>query len=259
MTHARFWLSLLAVMAIFLPFAATANGYKPDDRVMFDLSAEDWVTTKTARVSMNVEASVSGNTAGTTRAAMMKALDDLIKVEWRLISFNRNQDQTGMERWSAMFEARVPENMLSGINENAKKVSKPGMQVSVGNIDFTPTLDEMQTAMAGLRTKIYKTANEQLAALNTAMPGRSYRIALVSFIPESDDVLPPSMPQVVRGMGHAKAMMASESVQAPMPMPLERSEKISLTARVVMAVTPPAGTAAAPGAASPAPVSPPAK
>jgi hypothetical protein len=29
---------------------------KPDDRVVFDVSAEDWVMTKTAHVTINVEA-----------------------------------------------------------------------------------------------------------------------------------------------------------------------------------------------------------
>lgn len=109
-------LLLLALLA-FTPLAArAAEDVKPDDRVIFDVAAEDWVTTKTARVVVNVEASVSGATAGSTRSAMNKALEDLIKTDWRLISFNRNQDQTGMERWSAAFESRVAENLLSGIN-----------------------------------------------------------------------------------------------------------------------------------------------
>jgi hypothetical protein len=249
MTTQRFSLFLAALLAFCLPSMAQAEGFKPDDRVMFDLSAEDWVTTKTARVIANVEAAVQGNTAGTIRAAMAKALDDLLKIEWRLIAFNRNQDQTGMERWSATFEARVPETMLAGINENAKKVSKPGMQVSVNNIDFSPTLEEMQAAIVGVRAKIYKMANEQLAALNAAMPGRTYRIALINFTPEAEDNVAPAMPMVLRGMARAKTMMA-ESAPDAMPMPpMEKSEKITQTARIVMAVTPS-------GAPAPAPVVP---
>ena len=235
---------MLFGIQLVVPFATRAEEFKPDDRVIFDVSAEDWVTTKTARVIADVEASVSGATAGTTRAAMTKALDDLVKTDWRLISFNRNQDQTGMERWSATFEARLPENLLSGLNENAKKVSKPGLQVSVSNIDFSPTLDETQTAMGLLRAKIYKMANDQLAALNTALPGRAYRIALINFTPEMmDGGTKPMMLKAMRAGGHMDMTAAVEgmaSPPAPLSAPMERSEKITLTARVVLAVTPPA-------------------
>ncbi|NTU76777.1 MAG: hypothetical protein HGA90_03040, partial [Alphaproteobacteria bacterium] len=181
MTRSRTWFLVLAALLLTAPVSARADEPKPDDRVVFDLSAEDWVTTQTARVTASVEAAVTAATTGTTRAAMTKAVNDLVKADWRLTSFNRSQDQTGMERWSANFEARVPENNLGGLNENAKKISKPGLQLSVQNIDFSPTLGETQAAMGVLRTQLYKSANEQLAALNAALPGRGYRIATIDF------------------------------------------------------------------------------
>ncbi len=236
--------------------AARAEHFKPDDTVIIDLAAEDWVTTKTARVMVNVEASVSSSTAGTTRAAMTKALDDMIKTEWRLISFNRNQDSTGMEHWSAMYEARVPEGQLSGINEQAKKVSKPGMQLSVSNIDFSPTLDETQAALGLLRTKIYKMANEQLAALNATLTGRGYRIAMINFTQDGGmmgggmGIADMAMTKVLRGP-RAAAMTAEIAPSAPPSPPMERSEKLVMTARVIFAVTPPS---AAMSTQAPAPV-----
>ena len=228
------------VVLLGLPAAASAQdmyhpGFKPDDRVMFDLSAEDWVTTKTAHVTVNVEAAVTANTAGSTRTDMTKALDSLAKADWRLTSFERNQDQTGMERWSASFEARLPESALGGLNESAKKLSKAGLQLSVNDIDFSPTLDEMETARGGLRAQIYKMANDQLAALNAAMPGRNYRIALVDFT-GGGGMAP--VPQVMRAHPGVMMAMASPAV-APEPPPVtaERAEKISLNARIVFAAT----------------------
>jgi hypothetical protein len=247
---------LLAILAL-ASFTVRAqempprDGFKPDDKVIFDVSAEDWVTTKTAHVVISVQAAVTANTAGSTRGDMTKAVNDLAKADWRLTSFDRSQDQTGMERWSANFEARLPENELGGLSENAKKASKQGMQLSVGMIDFSPTLDEMETVRAGLRGQIYKIANDQLAALNSAIPGRNYRIAVINFT--GDDDAP--MPRVMKGQ-RAMAMMApvAMNADATQAAPMERAEKASLSARVVFAASPAEGK---PGAPALPPVSPP--
>jgi hypothetical protein len=232
-----FLLSILLVFLLVTP--AYADAVKPDDRIMFDVSAEDWVTTKTAHVTVAVEAAVNASTAGTMRADMMKAVNDLAKGDWRLTSFNRNQDQTGLERWSTIYEARLPEADLAGLGDNAKKLSKAGMQLSVANVDFSPTLEEMETARGVLRTQIYKITNEQLAALNTALPGRFYRIALINFTGE-DESMP--MPRVIKGRA---GMMAAMSEEAPMavasampPTPMERAQKVSMMARIIYATSP---------------------
>jgi hypothetical protein len=210
---------------------------RPDDRVIFDVSGEDWVMTKTAHVSINVEAAVSDKNAGTMRGDMVKAVNDLAKSDWRLTNFNRSQDQTGLERWSASFEARLPENTLNGLGDSVKKASKPGLQLSVGDIDFSPTLEEMEAARGGLRTKIYKEVNDQLAALNAAMPGRTYRIAMINFTGNSDEPGPMPMPRVVRGQANM-VMQTAAMASAPAAPPMERAEKVTLNARVVLATVP---------------------
>lgn len=231
-----------AALVAFLAFAvlpAHAEEAKPDDQVVFSLAAENWVTTKTARVSLGVEAAVTSNTAGTMRAAMNKAVNDIVKADWRLVAFNRSQDQTGMDRWSASFEARVPENELNNLNENAKKASKAGMQVTVNGVDFSPTMEEMQAAYALLRTQIYKQANDQLAALNTALPGRNYRIALIDFV--GGDMVPSpirTMKTLARPMMMEMAAKGAADMGGNMP-PMEKSEKVELTARVILASVPP--------------------
>lgn len=209
-------------------------GHQQDDRVIIDLSGEDWVTTKTARVMVSVEAAVSAATAGSTREEMFKAVNGLVKADWRLTEFNRSQDQTGLERWSASFEARVPENQLSGLGDEVKKASKAGLQLSVGTIDFSPTLDEMEIARAGLRAQITKQANDQLAAINAAIPGRNYRIALIDFTGDEQSPLPQPRP-MHRVM--SMAMAAAAPMAAPEPS-AEREEKVTLTARVVFAAAP---------------------
>ncbi len=232
MIRTRFSFLILATLLLVAPHAVYAEESKMDDRVIFDVAAEDWVNTKTARVVIGVEAAVTGNTAGTMRADMTKSVNDLVKAEWRLTSFNRNQDQTGMERWSANFEARIPENSLSGINEKAKQLSKAGMQLAVNEMDFSPTLEETQAVYSSLRTQIYKNANEQLTALNGAIAGRNYRIASINFT--GDNGMP--MPQMMQKRATLMAMDGAVAASAPM----ERSEKVTLVARIVLSAAPPA-------------------
>ena len=234
-----FMLSLMLLSFAALP--AHAQETKPDDQVAFNLSAESWVTTKSARVTLGVEAAVTGGSAGTMRGTMLKAINDTAKGDWRLTSFNRNQDETGMERWSAQFEARLPENDLNALGESAKKNSKAGMQITVSDIDFTPTLEETQTVQSQLRTQIYKLANEQLAALNATVTGRNYRIATLDFVYGSVGPTPYAS-HGVRTMNMKGGM--AEMAMAPAPasdsmVAMEKSDKITLTARVVLAALPP--------------------
>jgi len=231
----RSLLFVLALIGLFA-FEARAEGFKPDDRVEFDVSAEDWVTTKSAHVTASVEAAVSANAAATMRAEMMKAIGELAKGDWRLTSFNRNQDQTGLEHWSAIFEARLPESDLGPLNDNAKKLSKPGMQLSVIGIDFTPTLEEMETARGALRQQIYKIANDQLNSLNATLPGRGYRIALINFTTSEDEATP--MPRLLKGRAAAPGIAMAMGPEAAPAAPIERSEKVTLEARIVLATTP---------------------
>lgn len=237
---------LLAFLAVLLPSAARAEDPKPDDSVVFDLSTEDWVTTKTARVVIGVEAAVTGSTAGTMRASILKSVENLAKADWRLIGFDRAQDQTGLERWSAQLEARIPENELSGLNEAAKKNSKAGLQLTVRTVDFVPTLEEVQSKLTEMRAKLYKNANDQLSTLNAALPGKNYRIALIDFTPPTS-AAPTNNARFygTRAKASMLALAAPDSASEE-STPMERSQKLTVTARLVLAAAPPVSAPAKP-------------
>jgi hypothetical protein len=226
-----------------LPFgAAKADDFKPDDLVTFDLNTEGWVTTKTARVMVSVDAAVAGAATSTMRADMQKALSDLAKTEWRLIGFYRSQDSSGLERWNASFEARLAEAGLAGIHENAKKLSKAGMQITISNVDFSPTLEETETVKAALRADLYKMAAVQLATLNGSFPARQYRIAAIDFNGAGTaHFMTQNFAQPM--MMRAKGAMMADTAMAPTTEQggggMERAEKITMTARVVMAAIAP--------------------
>ncbi|MBI1274157.1 MAG: hypothetical protein GC131_08780 [Alphaproteobacteria bacterium] len=226
-------LPALFVTLLAISPAALAEDYKPDDTVTFDLVAEDWVTTQTARVSVTVDAAVSGEAAGTMRDAMVKAVSGLAKGEWKLTGFSRGQDSTGLERWNATYEARLPEAALGGLHDIAKKQSKAGMQIKVMDIDFSPTLAEMEAARAGLRAQLVKQAGEQLATINATLPGRNYRIGEIGFGGAS----PPMRPMMMKTMRAEMATFAADTGGAE---PMERAQKVTMSARVVYAALAPA-------------------
>ena len=110
------------------------------------------------------------------------------------------------------------------------------MQLNVVSIDFSPTLAEIEEANSKLRSQIYKDAVEQLAELNSAISGRNYRISMINFSGNDMDDMPRPMLAMNRGrMNKAMAMETADT--APLPS-MERSEKLTVTARVVFAATP---------------------
>jgi hypothetical protein len=201
-----------------------------EDSITLSLSAERWVESSTARVVVSINTAVEGAQAGRVRTDMLAALATLAgaKTEWRFVEFNRTPDSSGLERWYAQVEARMPEPALGGLADAAKKASRPGLQLEVAGLDFTPTLPELEAARAALRASIYAQAVDEQKSLTAAIAGRTWRIATVTFHPESN--VPPSP--------SPKTLMRSEAMSASADFggaAIGVATKLSLTAMVVLA------------------------
>ncbi len=236
--------ALLLILTLLLPSLAIAGEEpKPDDVIAVNLSTEGWVQAKAARVMVSVNAAVVGEKASTTRDSMLKAVSDLAsKTEWRLTSFNRGQDPTGLEQWSAIFEARLPESDLGGIHQKAKAASKAGMQLAILNIDFSPTLAEVETVRADIRKTLLAMVSKELETVNAANPGRNFRVSQINF-GGAQPMMPPQMMLMKQRM--VQGMMADAS--APMMEgvtsssgSMETSQKIEMSANVTFAALAPA-------------------
>ncbi len=151
------------------------------DSVSLSLSVEDWVKTETALVTLVVDIAGNGN-GGTVRGDTLKAVAGIAdKAEWRIIAMVPQSDSAGLERWQAQLQTRLPESQLASLNDRAKKASRPGLQVRVGDIAFDPTLAETEATRAALRDKLYAQVNAELKRLNAAFPGRTYRVGRIDF------------------------------------------------------------------------------
>ncbi len=222
-------LSLTAPLAL----AQTVMAPRPDDTVSLSLTTEDWVQTQTVRTVLAVDAAFPGADAGKVRTEILGAVKKLADgVDWRFTRFDHNDDASGLERWNATLEARLPEAQLSGLSDRAKQASKPGLQVTFQQADFTPTLAETEAVKAKLRGDMYKKINDALAQLNQAEPDRKYRMMNVNF----NDNAVTSRPANNLMMAAAPAMRAKSGGEDES---FERSEKLQLNANVTFAAVAP--------------------
>lgn len=207
-----------AVLSLSLPlllggaFPAAAQGMAPpmmgpppvQDRISLSLAVEDWVSTSTARVVLVIDA--GGGNAGSARGQILKAAESTADHgDWRIEQFTRQPDQSGLDHWQAVLEARLPENQLGSLADRAHQASHPGLQIKVAQIDFTPTLAEQEAVRGHLRQMIYKQAAEEAKAVNAAFPGRDYRVSDIAF----DAVDMPSP--------HPVMLREAMTVAAPLP------------------------------------------
>ena len=230
----RIWI-LVAAATLATPLAIAQTPPPPylyppqNDTVTLPLTLEDWVQTDTARTELAVDASLPGSDAGKVRADILGAVKSLAQgADWRFTAFDRNQDASGLEHWHAVIEARMAEAQLGGLSDRAKQASKPGLQIRVQTIDFSPTLAEVEAAKAKLRAEMYKKVNEALTQLNQAEPDRKYRIMRIDF---NGPITTPGAPKLMRAM----AAPAPEQDEGGISL----SEKAQLRANVTFAAAAP--------------------
>lgn len=171
---------LSAVTAIGQAQAQAAD--MPRDEIVLQLAAEDWVETKTARVVAAADVAIAGESRASVRDRMLDALKKLSPdADWRLSQFARSQDSAGLERWRVTAEARLPEKSLGGLDDRAKSLSQPGLQLRIATTQFTPTLGEREATLAKLRATLYAQAKAEAEQAAKTWPDRAYRVARVDF------------------------------------------------------------------------------
>ena len=196
------------------------------NKVTLQLQSQQWVTTSTALVYVGVNAAVTDQSMGSVQADVVNKLKQLSdKDEWHVISFNRQLDQSGLERVQISAQARLPQSELSGLRDKAKKISKPGETYTIDNVSFIPSDEEIQRANTSLRADLYNQAKNEIDSLNKIYPDQKYYLYSIDFVSS-----PSPMPMMANEMALAK----SAAVAAPMAV----GNKAQLQATVVIASIP---------------------
>jgi hypothetical protein len=163
-------------------FAIAENKIPPLNIINLQLQAEEWVTTKTAKVVVDINSNLGDKQLASVNADVMQKLAAISKAaEWRVTTFERTKDSSGLEKVFIQAEIRLPEAALVDLRQKAEKVSKPGETFTISNIDFTPDLLATQEANAAVRNKIYLAVKQELEHLNKMYAGQKYFLHKIYF------------------------------------------------------------------------------
>lgn len=160
------------------------------NKVTLQLTAEQWVTSKSALVNVGVNAAVSGQGIEKIQSEVMQKLNQIATGDWHIVSFNRQQDKSGLETIQMSAQARLAQTDLSGLRDKAKSVSKPGETFTIDDIQFTPSDEEMKQANVNLRANIYQQARAEIDAINKMYPEQKYYLHDISFLSTPVDAMP---------------------------------------------------------------------
>lgn len=199
-------------------------------KVSMQLTAEQWVTSKTALVNVNVNASVGDTSLEKMQSQILEKLGKLSnKSEWHLISYDRSQDKSGLENIKIVGQARLPETELGGLREKAKTISKPGETYTIDAIQFIPSDEEKHEANNALRQNIYEQVNNELTRLNKIYPDQKYYLHDINF--NSDPSA--SMPMAQNTLYKMAGVNGSSSRE-----PMSVGDKMRLNANVILSTLP---------------------
>jgi hypothetical protein len=199
------------------------------NQVSLQLSAEQWVSTKTALVTVGVNASVNDSGLEKIQNEVLSKLGQISnKGEWHIVSFNRSQDQSGLEKIQISAQVRLASSDLGGLRDKAKAITKPGETFTIDNVEFTPSADELRSANMALRSDIYQQIKTEVDGLNKLYPDYKYYLHTVNFLGE---VMPMAQPVA---MYKTNAMAASDARTSNLAV----GDKLKVTATVVLATAP---------------------
>lgn len=152
------------------------------DKVSFQLSAKQWVSTQTALLSTRVSATLTSADLAKARSGIMEKLAKITSGDWHIVQFDRSQDNSGMEKLDVMAQVRVDQSQLSSVYDAAKKISKPGETYQIAAIEFKPSLEEIQKAKTELRQFLNKQVQQELTQLNHSYTEQHFTISSLSYL-----------------------------------------------------------------------------
>jgi hypothetical protein len=225
----------IAAILILVLQGSFAMAFPPQvilDKVRLQISAKQWVSTQTALLMVNVNATLGNADMVKVRADIMNTLTKIAPGEWHLTQFDRSQDNSGLEKLYVAAEARVPQASLTNIYQHVKDVSKPGITYTISGVEFKPSLDEIQQVKQQLRQRLYQQVEDEIAKLNKVYTGQHYSLNnLVFFDGEAPPIIQPEAYKA-REMNTVMISAASAPAQS-----LTVSNELTMGALVELAST----------------------
>jgi hypothetical protein len=216
--------ALVGLLACFSQ-TAWADVIKPVlNQVMYQTSAEAWVSTQTAEVVISVNATLNENQLSKAHSDILNKLNTIAKADWHITQFNRTPNDSGLEQLLILAQTRLPETALSDLREQAKKLSQPGETFKIESIAYDPVLAETEAVRKQLRDEIYQKVQNEIIGLNKLYATQHYVVHAINFM---ENVSPGPM------MRPKAMMMAVENAPPPAPSMIV-ANKMVVTANVIL-------------------------
>lgn len=217
-----------AILAASASPAIAVGKYPRLNVVHYQTSVEQWVTTKTALVTVGVDANLNQNGTDTLQQQINSSLQSLASdASWQMTDYERNQDASGLERIHIEEQARLTADQLNNLRSKTDTLSKPGIKYSIIDMQFTPSLAEMQAAQDALRAQLYDKIKQETNLLNKTYD-QDFYVHNIQFF-NGDAPMP--MPQ--NGVQFKAMAMAAAPSQGGTTM----SQRLVMSADVVLAAT----------------------
>ncbi|WP_131781489.1 hypothetical protein [Legionella gresilensis] len=190
------YLSKIAVLFL-LPAFCFANNYQSNlllDKISFQVSARQWVSTQTALLTVDINATLTNADLVKARTDIMVNLNKIAAGDWHITQFNRSQDSSGLEKLFVKAQARISQSSLTNVYQNAKAVTQPGNTYSINTIDFKPSFEEIQKVKAQVRRRLYYLVKAELMRLNNTYKTQHYSVNNI-YIIEGDSLPLPQQPR----------------------------------------------------------------
>lgn len=228
---------IVTTLAFFSSVAALAAQPQPElslpvqpilNKVSYELTSETWAKTNTVLVNVGIDAAFSEAKLEQIRADILQKLARLTPgADWHITNFARSQDGSGLERLQMQAQARVNNNTVGNLRQQAKTISKPGETFTIVQLDYSPSPAEIEAARLALHKQIYLQAKSELNELNQLYSGQKYYLHSIDFSPQVAVV----EPQLMLRMN----ALATSKGDATTAMPVD--DKVILTAKVILAAT----------------------
>jgi hypothetical protein len=186
----------------------------PLNKITYTTLVEKWATTTTARVTINMDAALDKVGLANVNAHVLENLHKMAgDADWHVTQFNRSQDKSGLEMLHVEAEARLSQSTLAGLRDKAKGISKPGETYTIGDIDFTPALPEMEKTHADARAVVYEQVKQEIERLNKLYPEQHYFLHQLDFMGQPVPVM--AKVQMMETYGNAGNIGAARAPNIP--------------------------------------------
>ena len=226
--HEMRLIKFITVFIFFSVFSASFAECAPPvfTKIQLQLNAEQWVSTKTAKVVVDVSAALEATGLSGLQQKVLQDLNGIYTTDWHITRFAQTQDTTGLLRANLQAEARMPEDQLPGSHDKVKAISKPGTTFTITDIDYSPSFAELTLAKELLRQQLYQQAQAELAVINKLYAPRQYLLyELTMFM----------APIVMMNPAANTMMMARMVTQTDTSPSMEVSQRLDASATVTFA------------------------